>query len=91
MRAATGGSGDKHVSFVLTFCVIALAANSLLGSANALQPKSWPILSTCVWALVIIVKGWNSFDTVLTGQVLSPLENSGPLVYFELMPSGCEG
>ena len=53
----------------LTVLLVALAINSAVSGQTAWGPQSWPVITTCIWLVYVLHKGWQNMDAPMTAQV----------------------
>lgn len=55
----------------LSILVGAVASNSAFTGDTILAPSSWPVITTCIWVVLVLGYGWEEFNTFQKSQVRS--------------------
>lgn len=56
-------------TLAMSALLAALALHSLLIAPTPFAPHCWPVVSTCIWMVFVLNKGWENLDAIITGQV----------------------
>jgi hypothetical protein len=60
------------LKWLVSAVLVALAANSMVLGGEFLSPRSWPVIATCAYLLLIVQKGWSNLhrlDSHMSSQV----------------------
>jgi hypothetical protein len=67
-----GQVSSPMMRWLVSAVLVALAANSMVLGGEFFSPRSWPVVTTCAYLLLIVQKGWSNLhrlDNQMTIQV----------------------